>query len=240
MINIIQFAICDDEPVMAQKISDHLSRYMDENQVTDYLVSRFLNGHTLLESGYGFDVIFLDIQMEQPDGLETARLLRQRGFCGLLIFVTVLKECVFDAFGVEAYDYLLKPLDSGHFQRTMDRVLKRLKQQAGESIVIQRGAACEVVLLSEIVYCEVQGRKLYLHRTDETVVDYYGRLEELARRVDRRFFQCHRSYLVNLDCVRGCQNGQVMLSGGMTIPVSRLRERGLIQALLTHMKERDF
>ncbi len=240
MINIIQFAICDDEPVMAQKISDHLSRYMDENQVTDYLVSRFLNGRTLLESGYGFDVIFLDIQMEQPDGLETARLLRQRGFCGLLIFVTVLKECVFDAFEVEAYDYLLKPLDSGHFQRTMDRVLNRLKQQTGKSIVIQRGAACEVVLLSEIVYCEVQGRKLYLHRTDETVVDYYGRLEELARRVDRRFFQCHRSYLVNLDCVRGCQNGQVMLSGGMTIPVSRLRERELMQALLTHMKERDF
>ena len=45
-----------------------------------------------LESGGGFDVMFLDIQMDQPDGMETARLLRQRGCHGLLVFVTVLKE----------------------------------------------------------------------------------------------------------------------------------------------------
>jgi two-component system response regulator LytT len=57
--------------------------------------------------------------------------------------------------------------------------------------------------------------------------------------VDRRFFRCHRSYLVNLDYVRGCQTGQVLLSQGERIPVSRLRERDLTGALLLHMKKRD-
>lgn len=56
-------------------------------------------------------MIFLDIQMEQPDGMEMARLLRQRGERGLLVFVTVLREYVFDAFQVEDFSYLLKPLD---------------------------------------------------------------------------------------------------------------------------------
>jgi len=234
---MIRFAICDDEPLMAREISDQLSKYMDELQSVDYQVSSFSNGCALLEKGGGFDVIFLDIQMEQPDGLETAKLLRQKGYRSLLIFVTVLKECVFDAFEVEAYDYLLKPLEAGRFQRTMDRVLKRLREQTGKSIVIQRGTDCEVVLLSEIMYCEVQGRKLFIHRTDGTVIDYYDRLEELEHRVDRRFFRCHRSYLVNLEHLKGCKGGTAYMDDGRTIPVSRLRSREFSDAILHYMKD---
>ena len=235
---MIKFAICDDEPLMAQALAGHLADYMKEKSMTAYSVSNFSDGRTLLESAGSFDVIFLDIQMEQPDGMETARLLRRRGDHSLLVFVTVLKELVFDAFQVEAYDYLLKPLDSARFKQTMNRVLRSLEQRTAEDIVIQRGTGCEVVLLSDIVYCEVLGRKIYLHKSDGTVSDYYDKLEDLERRVDGRFFKCHRSYLVNLDYVRGCQDGQVLLFQGERIPASRLRERELTQALLRYMKER--
>lgn len=237
---MIQFAVCDDEPLMIQELSSRLSRYMEEHQYTSYCISSFSNGRALLEHSGSLDVIFLDIQMEQPDGMETAKLLRQQGNRSLLVFVTVLRECVFDAFAVEAYDYLVKPLDDGHFKRTMDRLLKGLEQRTARTIVVQRGAAWEVIPLAELVYCEVLGRKVYLHKRDGTITDYYDKLEHLEHRVDRRFFKCHRSYLVNLDYIRGCQNGQVILLQGETIPVSRLRERDLIQALLHHMKEREF
>ena len=146
---------------------------------------------------------------------------------------------MFDAFQVEAFDYLLKPLDSVCFKRTMDRIFRALERKRPEDIVIQRGSGCEVVPLSDLAYCEVLGRKVYLHKKDGAVIDYYGRLEDLERRVDGRFFKCHRSYLVNLDYVRGCQDGQVLLSQGERIPASRLRERELTQALLRYMKERE-
>lgn len=235
---MIRIAICDDEPFMVREIADHLTRYMEERRIASYSVSSFSGGRALLESGDGFDVIFLDIQMEGPDGMETARLLRQRGDHSRLIFVTVLKERVFDAFAVEAHDYLVKPLDDGRFARTMDRLLRPQEEQGARDIVIRRGTGCEVIPLSEILYCEVLGRKIYIHKSDGTVVDYYGRMEDLERRVDGRFFKCHRSYLVSLDHVRGCQAGQVALPCGRVIPVSRLRERELTQALLRHMKER--
>ena len=238
VVNMITFAVCDDEPPMAQELAGHLADYMKENAVVDYSVSSFSHGRALLESGGSFDAIFLDVQMEQPDGMETARLLRQRGDRSLLVFVTVLKECVFDSFQVEAFDYLLKPLDGARFRQTMDRLLHALTRRAAENIVIQRGTGCEVVPLSDLVYCEVLGRKVYLHKTDGAVTGYYGRLEDLERRVDGRFFKCHRSYLVNLDYVRGCQAGQVLLSQGERIPASRLRERELTQALLRRLRER--
>ena len=237
---MIKLAICDDEPLMARELAGHLAGYMKEKSITDYSVNSFSSGRTLLESSGSFDVIFLDIQMEPPDGMETAKLLRQQGDHSLLVFVTVLKELVFDAFQVEAYDYLLKPINSAHFRRTMDRVLRALEQRTAKDIVIQRGTGCEVVLLSELVYCEVLGRKIYLHKQDGTVSDYYDKLEDLERRVDGRFFKCHRSYLVNLDYVRGCQDGQVVLSQGERIPASRLRERELTQTLLRYMKGRNF
>ena len=94
-----------------------------------------------------------------------------------------------------------------------------------------------MVPFAELVCCEVQGRRLYLRRADGTVLEDRGRLEELERRLDGRFFKCHRSYLVNLDHVRGCQDGQVRLTGGALVPVSRLRRQELTQALLRHMRE---
>ena len=236
---MITFAICDDEPLMAREFASHLADYMKENSITDYSVTSFSNGRTLLERAGGFDVIFLDIQMQQPDGMETAKRLRQRGDRSLFVFVTVLKEYVFDAFQAEASDYLLKPLNSARFKRTMDRLLRSLEQRMAEDIVIRRRNGCEVVSLSDIVYCEVLGRKIYIHKKDGTVIDYYNKLEDLERRMDGRFFKCRRSYLVNLDYVRGCQAGQVLLPQGERIPVSRLRERELTQALLCHMKERE-
>ena len=236
---MIKIAVCDDEPMMAQELAGHLADYMKEKSMTaSCSVSIFPNGRALLDAADRFDVIFLDIQMEQPDGMETAKLLRRRVDHSLLVFVTVLKELVFDAFQVEAYDYLLKPLDSARFKQTMNRVLRSLERRTVENIVIQRGTGCEVVLLSDIVYCEVLGRKVYLHKNDGTVSGYYDRLEDLERRVDGRFFKCHRSFLVNLDYVRGCQDGQVLLSQGERVPASRLRERELTQALLRYMKER--
>ena len=236
---MIKFAICDDEPIMMQEISNQLSQYMNERKITSYSVANFSNGCALLESDCNFDIVFLDIQMDNLDGIETAKILRQRKNHSLLIFVTVLKEYVFHAFEVEAYDYLLKPLDSDHFQRTMDRAIRTLAQRAGKSIVIQRGSSCDVVPLTQIVYCEVQGRKVYVHQSNGKIIDYYDNLENFERQMDSRFFRCHRSYLVNLDYVRGCDTGLVTLSLGAQIPVSRLRERDLIQTLLRYMKERN-
>jgi len=237
---MINFAICDDEPYMAEEISAKLCAYMKEKPFIPYRVETFPDSSSLLGSCCDFDLIFLDIQMKEPDGMETARILRQRNYHGLLIFVTILKECVFDAFEVQASDYLLKPLDGEHFCRTMDRAVQSLAQQKSSSIVIKKGNSCEVVRMSEIVYCEVQGRKIYIHQSGGKVTDCYEKLEDFGERLDSRFFRCHRSFIVNLGCISGCGAGQITLSTRGSIPVSRLRERDLRQALLRYMKGRKF
>ena len=86
---MLNFAICDDEPVMVKEILEQLSEYMSERNRTPYKVKSFLSGRALLESSCNFDVIFLDIQMEQPDGMETARRLRKQKNDSLHVYAGV-------------------------------------------------------------------------------------------------------------------------------------------------------
>lgn len=238
VINMINCAVCDDEPQMLEQLVACLRTALEERGLP-FRAEGFSSGAALLERAGDFDLILLDIRMEGMDGMETARRLRQAGDRGLLIFVTALEELVFDAFAVEAFDYLLKPLDPVRLRRTVDRALRSLERRSGGRILVQRGTLRRMIPLGDIVYGEVLGRKVYLHLRDGTTVDYYEKLENLERQVDGRFFRCHRSYLINLDDVLGCGGGRAALSNGGEIPVSRLRERDFTQALLRRMRERE-
>lgn len=235
---MLHFAFCDDEPQALEQLSAQAAACMEQAGYPDYEISRFSNGQVLLESGRRFDAVFLDVQMGPPDGLETAEALRRRGDTSLVIFLTVLRERVYDAFAVQAFDYLLKPVDPDRLRRTLDRALAALNRRP-QSLVVQRGSVREVIPLDEILYCEVLGRKIYIHRRDGSVAAFCDKLEALERRLGDGFFRCHRSYLVNLDWIRGCGGGQAALDGGASIPVSRLRERDLTAALLRRMSGRS-
>lgn len=235
---MLHFAVCDDEPYMLDQLSARVEDCLVQLDCRDFRISRFSSGRTLLEAGERFDLIFLDIQMAPPDGMETAGALRRRGDGCLVVFLTVLQERVFDAFEVRAFDYLVKPADPARLRRTLERALEDLERRRARTLLIQRGTAREVVPLDEIAYCEVMGRKVYLHLEGGGVVDYYDKLTDLERRLGSGFFRCHRSYLVNLDHIRGCGGGLVTLSRGGVVPVSRLREGELTQALLRRMRER--
>lgn len=234
---MIKLAICDDEAFMLDDFSTRLSKYMKENGI-NYQINCFTNGKKILEANKIFDIIFLDIQMEELDGMETARQLRESGFGGIIIFITILKENVFDAFEVQAYDYLVKPLEDFRFYRTLDRALRFLEKETSKNIIIQKNNICKLIPFSQIIYCEVYGRKIYIHRQSNETIDYYNKLNDLEKCIDNRFFRCHRSYLVNLDYVCGYSGGIIILSDGSKVPVSRLRKQEFIKVLLLRMKGR--
>lgn len=236
---MLTVAICDDEPQMADTLAALLAGYMSRRPGLACKADLYPNGAALLQSGRRYDLVFLDIRMEGPDGIETARRLRAAGMDGPLIFVTVLREWALDAFELDACDYLLKPPDEARFARTMNRALARLGQSGTQSLLVRSGKGCEVVPLESILYCEVLGRVCYLHKTDGSITGYPQKLSRLAWQLDARFFCCHRSYLVNLDHVLGYGGGRLTLPGGETIPVSRLRGREFTEALLRRIKERE-
>lgn len=234
---MIRVAVCDDEKYMAGAVKKMAADFFRAQNI-ETVIEVFLSGKELLKYEKTVDILFLDIQMKGTDGMETARILRRRGFKGYLIFITVLRETVFEAFEVQAYDYLVKPIEQSRFQKTMERVLASMQSAGEANLLVQRGYESRLVPFDEIIFCEIIDRKVYLHLTSFEIVDYYDRIENLETKLDGRFFRCHRSFLINLQYLRSYKNQTAYMEGGKQIPVSRLRSKEFSGVILRYMKER--
>ncbi len=234
---MIRVAVCDDEKYMAGAVKKMAADFFRAQNI-ETVIEVFLSGKELLKYDKTVDILFLDIQMKETDGMETARILRRRGFKGYLIFITVLRETVFEAFEVQAYDYLVKPIEQSRFQKTMERVLASMQSAGEANLLVQRGYESRLVPFDEIIFCEIIDRKVYLHLASLEIVDYYDRIENLETKLDGRFFRCHRSFLINLQYLRSYKNQTAYMEGGKQIPVSRLRSKEFSGVILRYMKER--
>ena len=233
MINI---AICDDEKYILDKIKKLVFDFFHRKNV-EITVSQFGSGEELLRHNKNIDILFLDIQMDGIDGMETARKMRSQNYKGYLIFITVLKEMVFQSFEVQAYDYLVKPIEEECFEKTMERLFSAMQNAKDASLLVQKGYEKNIAF-DDIVFCEIIDRKIYLHLKTEEVIDYYDRIENLETKLDGRFFKCHRSYLINLSHLKSYKNGMAYMINDKQIPVSRLRSKEFSSVVLKYMKER--
>ena len=232
---MIHIAICDDEKHMSDQIRAMASDFFRKKN-REIRLRTFLSGEKLLNDEGQIDILFLDIQMKGMDGLETARKLRAGQFRGFLIFITVLKEMVFQSFEVQAYDYLVKPVEEKQFEKTMERLFASMQNAGEDSLLVQKGYEGRIIREDEIVFCEVIDRKIYLNLASGEVVDYYERIENLETKLGSHFFRCHRSYLINLKYLKGYKNGTACMDNGKEVPVSRLRSREFSGVVLQYMK----
>ncbi len=233
MINI---AICDDEKYMSDKIRAMVYGFFRKKNKR-VAVAQFSSGKELLEYGSAIDILFLDIQMDGIDGMETARKLRRRNFNGILVFITVLAEMVFQSFEVQAYDYLVKPVEEKRFEKTMERIMFAIQDTGKANLLVQNGHETIIIPFKDIIYCEVIDRKVYLHMSSSEVISYYERIGNLEAELDSRFFRCHRSYLVNMQYLKSYRKETAFMADGSSIPVSRLRGREFSNVILNYMKE---
>ena len=233
---MITIAICDDEKQTADQIRKMVSGFLRKKNMEASVVC-FSGGEDLLKYEKSIDILFLDIQMKGMDGMETAKKLRSRNFRGFLIFITVLREMVFQSFEVQAYDYLVKPVEEKKFVGTMERLLVSMNNAGEEKLLVQKGYERSIVPFADIICAEIIDRKVYLHLASSEVVDFYDRIENLEERLDSRFFRCHRSYLINMQYLKSYKNGVAYMEGGKEIPISRLRSKAFSEVILQYMKD---
>ena len=120
---LIPISLVEDEATIRKQII-----FLIRRQKAAVKIAEFASGEDFFLAEENFQLVFLDVQMGGIDGIETARRLRREQKSSLLIFVTALKDYVFQAFDVSAFHYLLKPIDDDQFSQIFDRAVKSIEQ----------------------------------------------------------------------------------------------------------------
>ena len=233
---MLSIAVCDDEIIACSNIAAKIKEILEQLK-TPCLIRQFNSGQELLQAPEKFDMIFLDIIMRGLDGMTTAQLLRSKSPDTILIFISSSREYVFDAYDVEAFQYLLKPIDVGKLRHVLEKAVCKTETHSSEYMIINIERQKKKMFLDDICYFEIRGRKIDIHKTDD-ILTYYEQIGILEKNLQGKgFFRCHKSYLINLKHVDTYNRQEVTLDNGEKIMIAKRRYDGFIREILSYMRK---
>lgn len=221
----------DDEPLALRQLKSYIEKipYLELTATCN----NALEDQQLLASQH-VDLIFVDINMPDLSGVEFVRSLVDRP---MVIFTTAYSEYAVEGFKLDAVDYLLKPFSFADFSRSAGKANSlyelRHNQRAGEPeatpealpkdkeyISVKADYKVSLVKISNIVYLESEGEYVRMHLDDGTTITTLFRLKNMeAALPSDMFMRVHRSYIVNLRCIKGYVRGRVFLSDTEYVPI---------------------
>lgn len=221
----------DDEPLALRQIESYIRKipYLELTASCN----NALEAQQFL-AGQHADLIFVDINMPDLSGVEFVRSLVDRP---MVIFTTAYSEYAVEGFKLDAVDYLLKPFSFADFSRSAGKANSlyelRHNQRAGEPeatpealpkdkeyISVKADYKVSLVKISNIVYLESEGEYVRMHLDDGTTITTLFRLKNMeAALPSDMFMRVHRSYIVNLRCIKGYVRGRVFLSDTEYVPI---------------------
>ena len=229
----LNIAVCDDEKAIREQINELI-----EKEKPGVCPEFYETGDSLLAAGKQFDIVFLDIQMDGTDGIETAKLLRQRDEDAILIFITGIREYVFKAFDVAAFHYLLKPIEEDKFHEVFQRAkreLEKRKKQRRETIFIKTRNRSFTLEKDSILYIESRAKKVEIHTVGENI-EVYASMNEMQAQLGDGFYRCHRGYLVNMAFVAEYDSESITLNNGEYIYLAKEKYGEFVKNYMRYLR----
>lgn len=226
---MIKIAICDDEPVITSQIENYTLRiFKQENIAIDTEV--FYSGKELADNvckGGLYDIILLDIQMENGDGISSAKRIRQVDENALLIYVSSYDKYMMDLFRLDVFAFVKKPIDDNVFKNTLLEAYAKLCNRRVYFPYHYKSQEYKIPCM-DILYFESNGRLITIHTKQGKVEKFNGKLsevEELLSAGKISFLRIHQSYLVNYHHIHSRSKVEVTLVNGEKLPISEDRRK---------------
>lgn len=220
-------ALCDDETAELNKTEQMLNNYEKKYPETDFMIERFENADDLLyrisKKAYLPDLILMDIYMPEKMGIDAAKELRNMGNRSRIIFLTTSKEHALEAFGVDAVQYLVKPVLEDVLFPILDRFLQEVEEERRRYLVLQVEGRIQRVALNDIVYCEAQKKTQYMYLADGTKCLLRRTMTEIYEMLScyPEFVRVGVAYIVNLGQIDSLSAQDICLNTGKKIYLPR-------------------
>ena len=234
---MIRFAICDDEPLALRMLTERLAHAFRGQEISiDCFESSSQLRAAILE-GRDFDVLLLDINMPDINGIFLARRIKPLIGEALLIFVSSQDDAVFEALTAEPFRFLRKGrLDAEMPQLARDIMIK-LRARKDDCLMLRYRKSFVRVNPCRVLYLESRGKVQEIHLPEQTIEVNY-RMKELEQMLEPYgFLKPHNSYLVNYRFVSSIRPTELILDNGISLPVSKHRLKEVKEQYLNYISE---
>lgn len=231
MINV---AVVEDDKAYAEILEKYIAAYADETR--ENLRSKvFADGMEFVEENrHEFDIVFMDVEMPNLDGITAARKLRENDNCAVIIFVTNMAQYALSGYDVDALGYMIKPVSYFNFKQKLDRALAIAKKHKHGDLLIPVDDGFRRIDVNEITYVEVIRHAVFYH-TEKEAYKVYASLKNVEKALrEFGFARCNRFYLVNLRYVTAVR-GNAVTVGGTELQISRSQKNDFVRCLAEYM-----
>jgi len=233
MNDILRIGICDDEKVIHEIMTKAIEEYSRKSEL-DCSVTCYMSGVELIDSQdiEKLDVLFLDIEMPELDGVETAYKLNRVNNHFRIIMLTSKVERFKDAFKIGAFRFVTKPIEKSEVFEALDDVRNRMFGM--KMLELHRDGRVYSVLQRNIVYVMSDRTSTYVftkkydYRSDASLTWWENELD------NRLFVRCHKSYIVNVSKIANIDKNGIQLITGERLPVARRRFAEVEQRLMEY------
>lgn len=227
-----KLAICDDETSVIEYISSIVTDWTNEYHHNLQLRS-FSSAEQFLfsyEDENDFDILLLDVEMGQMDGVSLAKSIRKNNKTVQIVFITGYSEYISEGYEVSALHYLMKPVKKEKLFEVLNRATEKLEKNE-RLLTLELSGEMVRIPLHEIRYLDVNGNYVTIHgKTDYTVKKTLG---EMQKELDERFFKVGRSCIVNLNKIQRVTKSDCYLTDGSVLPLPRGAYEPLNRAIIS-------
>ena len=230
----MRIAICEDDKthlLHIRKLLDVYSKDFDD----DFTIAEFQNIHDLIqhtENQIIYDLYLLDIFLPDGNGMTLAQNLRKKEITSPIIFLTTSRDYALEAYGVNAVQYLLKPITEKAFFSALQTVMEMQKTEKHKHIILKIDNQFHPVPIKDIIYTESYGHNQVIHLQNQNELKVRMSVTELYLQLSgsSKFVRCGSSYIINLSAIKTLQPKKVSMADGNEIALprgsyTRLREQ---------------
>lgn len=223
--------LCDDELSIHKMVEKLLTYYADMHDINISII-HYASAKDLLASKEEPDFLLLDIDMPEMDGIEAAKKLHYRGIQYKIIMLTAREDRYRDAFKIQAFRFVPKPIEEVELYDAIDDVREHLVG-ISKICVFRDGISYEITQ-RDIFYVEADKSATLIftrdkeYRSEQSLVSWISVLD------DRVFFQCHKSFVVNMGKIEQIEKNVILMVNGDKVAVSRRLHTPLMHAYMEY------
>ncbi|MCI9077657.1 MAG: response regulator transcription factor [Lachnospiraceae bacterium] len=238
-------AIIEDDEIHADLLEKYLLEWSSNKNII-IEINKYPDAENFLfewEPGLGFDVLFIDIQMQKMNGVEMARTVRKKDNIVNIIFTTGITGYMEEGYDVEAMHYLVKPVNKSKIYVCMDKIFNRKKENS--FILVHSKDEVHKIMTNQINYIEARGHGCIIELFSKEngikntklleVSESISELETIVKA--KNFTRCHRSYLCSIPNIHHIGKTEVTFDTGSHIPVSRRLHKDVNQAFIKYFSK---